>query len=500
MSCTFMEVLDTTIVNVSLPHVAGNLSATIEEATWVLSSYLVSNAIVQPITGWLAGRFGRKRVLMMAVTGFTLASLLCGVAPSLPFLIVCRVIQGAAGGNLQPLTQAVLWETFPVEKRGKAMGFLGLGFVTAPLLGPLLGGWLTENYSWRWVFYINLPIGIISLFLLNAFLFDPPYLRRASRRVDFFGIGLLVVGIAALQILLDKGQLEDWFASDFIQTLAVVAVVALGVFIYHELRTPDPVVDLRVFRLPTYAMGVVFVVVIGFVLYGSMVLLPILLQVYMGYPAVQAGIATAPRGLGSLIAMPLAGALTAKVELHKLLIFGLVSAAFAMFDLGRLNLQAGYWDVFWPQVIQGFALSFVWVPLVVIAMAPIPKEVTGNATSIFTLMRNLGSSVGIASVATWLTRGQQRHLNLLGSHVSPYDLPANQTVQSLQNLWRAGGSSAAAATQQSYGTIWRLVQREAAMLAFIDIFWLLGIMFLLLVPLVFFMKNPAQLKRGAPAD
>ncbi|MBI4465358.1 MAG: DHA2 family efflux MFS transporter permease subunit, partial [Acidobacteria bacterium] len=440
MSCTFMEVLDTTIVNVSLPHIAANLSATTEEATWVLTSYLVSNAIVLPMTGWLASHFGRKRLLITAVAGFTTASFLCGFAPNLPFLVVCRIIQGASGGNLQPQTQAVLWETFPVEKRGKAMGFLGLGFVTAPLLGPLLGGWITENYSWRWVFYINIPVGIISILLLSRFMFDPPYIRRSSKRIDFWGLGLLVVGIGAFQMMLDKGQLEDWFSSNLIRGLALVAAVGLVVFVVHELRSENPVVDLRVFQIRTYAAGVTLIMVIGFVLYGSMVLLPLMLQLFMGYPAIEAGIATAPRGLGSLIAMPLAGALTARFDNRKLLMFGLALGSSTMVMFARLNLDAGYWDLFWPQVIQGFALAFVFVPLTVITMAPIPKETTGNATSIYSLMRNVGASVGIAAVATWLGRGQQQHMNYLGSHVSAYDPGVNLAAQNIRHQLMARGS------------------------------------------------------------
>ena len=497
MSTTFMEVLDTTIVNVSLPHIAANLSATTEEATWVLTSYLVSNAIVLPMTGWLAGHFGRKRLLITAVVGFTAASFLCGFAPNLPFLIVFRIIQGAAGGNLQPQTQAVLWETFPVEKRGKAMGFLGLGFVTAPLLGPLLGGWITENYSWRWVFYINIPVGIISILLLSRFLFDPPYIRRSSKRIDFWGIGLLVVGIGAFQMMLDKGQLEDWFTSDLIRGLATVAVVGLAVFVLHELLAENPIVNLRVFKIRTYAAGVTLIMVVGFVLYGSMVLLPLMLQTAMGYPAIEAGIATAPRGLGSLVAMPLAGILTARFDNRKLLVFGLALASASMFAFALLNLDAGYWDLFWPQVTQGFALAFVFVPLTVITMAPIPKETTGNATSIYSLMRNVGASVGIAAVATWLSRGQQQHMNYLASHVSAYDPQTSRMAENIRTQLMARGSQAFSPDQQSYMVLFNLVRRQAGMLSFLDIYWVLGTMFALLIPLVFLMKRPVPKRSKA---
>ena len=304
MFSTFMEVLDTTVVNVSLPHIAGSLSSTVEEATWALTSYLVANAIILPLTGWLARTFGRKRLLMTSVAGFTAASFLCGLAPNLPMLILFRIVQGATGGALQPLSQAILLEAFPPQDRGKAMGFWALGIVVAPIFGPVLGGWLTDSYSWRWVFYINIPVGIVSILMTQWFIFDPPYLRKAaSAGVDYWGIGMLAVAVGSLQIVLDKGQQEDWFASHWITLLAIVSFATFAGFIIHELRTRDPVVHLRVFKERTYATGVFLMTTLGFVLYGSLVLLPIFLQTLLGYPALQAGIAMAPRGIGSFIAI-----------------------------------------------------------------------------------------------------------------------------------------------------------------------------------------------------
>src|ERR1035437_1006086 len=287
MFATFMEVLDTTVVNVSLPHIAGSLSATIDEATWVLTSYLVANAIILPMTGWLASVFGRKRLLMLSVVGFTGASFLCGLDPTLGSLIVFRIMQGATGGALQPLSQAVLLEAFAPKDRGKAMGFWGLGIVVAPILGPVLGGYLTDSYSWRWVFYINIPVGIASIVMTKMFIFDPPYLKQEKPRIDYWGIGMLAVGMGALQIVLDKGQEEDWFSSHMIAILAVISAVTIIALIVHELRTDDPVVDLRVFKTRTYAVGVFLMTIVGFVLYGSMVLLPIMLQTVLGYPPLQ---------------------------------------------------------------------------------------------------------------------------------------------------------------------------------------------------------------------
>ena len=322
MSSTFMEVLDTTVVNVSLPHIAGNLSASTDEATWTLTSYLVANAIILPMTGWLASTFGRKRLLMASVTGFTTASFFCGLAPSLPFLIIFRIIQGACGGGLQPLSQAILLESFPPEKRGQAMAFWALGIVVAPMLGPVAGGWLTDNYSWRWVFYINIPIGALAIILTQLFVFDPPYLRRKSSGIDYWGIGLLVLGIGCLQIMLDKGQEEDWFGSHFIITLAVLAVIGLGGLIIRELKTDHPIIDLSVFRYRTYAIGTFLMTGVGFVLYGSTVLLPLLMQVLLGYTATHAGVTNLPRGLASFLAMPFVGFLVARSTLESCSVLG----------------------------------------------------------------------------------------------------------------------------------------------------------------------------------
>ena len=490
MSATFMEVLDTTVVNVSLPHIAGDLSATIDESTWALTSYLVANAIILPLAGWLSHQFGRKRLLMVSVGGFTVASLLCGLAPSLPFLILFRVIQGTTGGALQPLSQAVLLEAFPPEQRGKAMGFWGLGIVVAPIFGPVLGGWLTDSYSWRWVFYINLPVGIVALAMMKMFVFDPAYIGKRGERVDWTGIGLLALGIGALQIFLDKGEEDDWFASRPMAALAIVSAVALAAFLAHELRVEHPVVDLRVFRLRTYATGVFLMTMVGFVLYGSLVLLPIFLQTLLGYPSLQAGIAMSPRGMGSFLAMPLVGLALGRVDARRLLAVGLVGGSVTLFWLGSLNLQAGYWDVFWPQFVQGISLALLFVPLTTITMDPIPRESMGNATSIFNLMRNIGGSLGIAMATTVLARRQQIHTSVLGAHVDVYSPQARALLEQLRAAFLARGSDLATATQQARAAVFGLVQRQAAMLSFTDVFRLMALLFVALLPLLFLMKTP----------
>jgi DHA2 family multidrug resistance protein len=492
MFATFMEVLDTTVVNVSLPHIAGNLSVTIDEATWALTSYLVANAIILPMTGWLASVFGRKRLLMLSVVGFTAASFLCGLAPTLGTLIVFRILQGATGGALQPLSQAVLLEAFPPQDRGKAMGFWALGIVVAPIMGPVLGGWLTDNYSWRWVFYINIPVGIASIVMTKLYIFDPAYLRNESRKVDYWGIGMLAVGIGALQIVLDKGQEEDWFASSLITALAIVSAVTLVALVVHLLTTDEPVVDLRVFKARSYAVGVFLMTVVGFVLYGSMVLLPIMLQTLLAYPPLQAGIAMAPRGIGSFFMMPITGLMTGRFDPRKLLTIGLLVGGLTLFWLSRLSLQAGYWDIFWPQLIQGVGMSLLFVPLTTVSMDPIPREKMGNATSLFNLMRNIGGSIGIATTGTMLARHSQATTVTLGANVTAYDAASQTMLAQLQAAFMAAGADATTATSRAYAALSGLVRRQATMVSFVGIFELMAIMFVSLVPLVLLMKRPTQ--------
>jgi DHA2 family multidrug resistance protein len=455
---TFMEVLDTTVVNVSLPHIAGSLSASVDEATWALTSYLVANAIILPITGWLASQLGRKRLLMLSVSGFTAASFMCGLAPSLAVLVVCRIIQGA------------------------------------PMLGPVLGGWITDSYSWRWVFYINIPVGIVCLVMTKLFLFDPPYLRKRPGGIDFWGIGMLAVGVGALQIVLDKGQQEDWFSSDWIATLAIISAVSLLAMVIRELTTANPVIDLRVFRLRSYATGVFLMTILGFVLYGSTVLLPIWLQTLQGYPALQAGIAMAPRGLGSFLLMPLVGLIIPRTDPRRLLAIGLSVVALTLIQFSRLNLEAGYWDFFWPQIIQGCGLALLFVPLTTVTMSPIEKERMGNATSLFNLMRNIGGSFGIAATTTMLARREQYHFSVLGSHISAYDPNAQGLLDKAARMF---GSVPVISNLKALALLQGMVEQQAALLSFVDVFRVLAYLFLLMLPLLLIMKKPP--KGGGPS-
>jgi len=494
---TFMEVLDTTVINVSLKQIGGDLSASTDEATWVLTSYLVANAIVLPLTGWLGNHFGRRRILLFSVGGFTLFSVLCGLAPNLPLLIVFRILQGATGGGLQPLSQAIMMEAFPPEKRGKAMAFWALGIVVAPMLGPVLGGWITDSYSWRWLFYINVPIGVAAAVMASLFIFDPPYIKKSGARVDYWGIGLLALGIGALQILLDKGQEEDWLSSHFILLLFILTGAGLIAFIIREMRTENPVVNLRVFKDGTYSTGVFLMTVLGFVLYGSTVLLPVWLQTIMGYSALEAGMALLPRGLGSFLFMPIVGILMSKIEPRKLLASGLVVSAFSLYLLSRLNTNAGYWDIFWPQLLQGTSLGLLFVPLTTITNGSVPKHEMGNATSLFNLMRNIGASIGIASVTTVVARNMQKHTNDLGSHVTAYDRNAVALFESIRNGLMSKGMDMVTATKQAYAALFGMVQQQAAMLSYIDAFFLLALMFVAVMPLVLLMKKP---RPGGPIE
>ncbi len=487
---TFMVVLDTTVVNVSLPHIAGTLSASIEETTWSLTSYLTANAIILPITGWLANFFGRRRLLLLSVSGFSLASVLCGLATSLPLLIFWRVVQGATGGVMQPLSQAVMLEAFPPRDRGRAMAVFGVGIVAAPVLGPVVGGWLTDNWSWRWVFYVNLPVGIAAFLAMRAFVFDPYYIRRSPAGIDYWGIGLLAIGVASLQIALDQGQRKDWFASHFITTLLVVAGIGLLAFIVHALVARHPVVNLRLFMEPTYATGVFMITVMGFGLYGSLVLMPVLLQVLMGYPAVDAGFAMAPRGLGAVVAMPVVGNMIARTDPRKMISAGCLVNAVTLYWLSRLNLDAGYWDIFWPQFCQGIGLGLLFVPLTTVTMDRIDRADMGNATSLFNLMRNIGGSMGIATTETLLSRYRQMHTTLLVGHVDPYSPHVRTMVRNLEAEFMAKGADAVTATERAYAAIWGMVQEQAAILSFLDTFQVIALVFVLLVPLAFLMRRP----------
>ncbi|HMH43576.1 MAG TPA: DHA2 family efflux MFS transporter permease subunit [Pyrinomonadaceae bacterium] len=478
MLATFMEVLDTSVANVALPHIAGNLSATPEEATWVLTSYLVSNAIILPAASWMGRYFGRKRFLIVCIAIFTLSSAVCGAAGSLGMLIVARIAQGAGGGALQPIAQAVLMESFPREKRGSAMAVFGLGVVVAPIIGPTLGGWITDNYSWRWIFYINIPIGILAVFMANMFVEDPPYIRdQRPGRIDYLGFGLMALGLGTMQLVLDKGQEEEWFASSFITWLVILSVTAAIAFVIWELRSKEPIVDLRVMLNRNFAVGTSLMICMGIVLYGTIALLPLFLQTLMGYPAVDSGLAVSPRGLGAITSMLVVGRLINRIRGRYLVMFGFTVLAYSIYLFSKINLEISISSIVWPNVISGFAMGFIFVPLTTMALGTLSNEQMGNASGVFNLMRNTGGSVGIATVTTLLARGAQVHQAAMVAHLTPYD-PAFQ--QRLGQMAARGG--AGVATQQAYAGIYGILVRQATLLSYIDIFRVLSFLCVLCVP------------------
>jgi DHA2 family multidrug resistance protein len=491
MLSAVMELVDTSAVNVSIPYIAGNLSASIDEATWVLTSYLVSNAVVLPLTGWLASRFGRKRLLMTAVTGFTAASILCGLAPTLSFLILFRVLQGAFGGSLQPTTRAILLESFPREERGHAMAMWGVGVVVAPIVAPVLGGWLTTDHSWRWVFFINLPVSIAGLLLVKLFVFDPPYLRRTTERVDYWGLGMLVTGIAALQVVLDKGQESDWFGSHFIVTLTLLAAISLVTFVVWELYTDRPMVHLRLLKYRTFGAAVFLSIVLFFVLYGSILLLPLFMQEVLSFPAITAGVWNCPRGIVTMALMPLVGFLIGRrLDMRAMLFSGILVSAVGVLSFSFLDRNAGPWNFLWPQVIMGAGLAFVFVPYSTISVDPIPNEEMGFATSITGLTRNIGASFGISIAATLLYRRDQIHQDRLVAHANPMNLKFETLLSGLQSSFVRQGFDLSTAGHQAMSEIYTVIRHQASVLSYLDSFRILAILFVLVAPLVWIMRKP----------
>jgi DHA2 family multidrug resistance protein len=498
MLAPFMEVLDTSIANVALPHIAGNLSATIDESTWVLTSYLVSNAIMLPLSGWFSSLLGRKNFYMSCVILFTAASFLCGLAPSIGFLVFCRILQGAAGGALQPLAQSILIESFPVKKRGMAMAMFGMCVVVAPIIGPTLGGWITDNYTWRWIFFINIPVGIIALFLAIILIEDPPYFVRKKPgpdfRIDYIGLGLIGVGLGALQMVLDKGEREDWFSSQFIVVFTVICAVCLISALFWELRQKDPVIKLRMLKDRNFAVGVFLMYALGFSLYGSTVLLPIFLQNLLGYNAYLSGMTLSPGAVITMLTMPLVGFLMTKFQARWLIIFGLVLGAIGLFKMAKFNLQISYWDAVWARMIMSAGLGFLFVPINTAAYAYVAKTETDYASGLINLARNLGGSAGISFVTTMLARRAQFHQNILVSHVTETNPAYIQMYEGARAMLIQHGTNAAEAAIQAKTLIYAFVKQQAAMLSFIDNFYVIAIVFLLMIPLVFLMKKTLHKK------
>jgi DHA2 family multidrug resistance protein len=488
MCATFMEVLDTSVANVSLPHIAGSLSASTDEATWILTSYLISNAIILPSANWLSSFFGRKQLLMGCIALFTLSSALCGAATSLSMLIAARVIQGIGGGVLQPTAQAVLLESFSPEKRGQAMAIYAMGIIVAPILGPTLGGWITDNYSWRWIFYINVPVGVAAVFMVQSFVENPPYLQRGSQRsIDYIGFGLMTLWLSTLQIVLDKGQEEDWFASTWITWFTVISATAMILFIIQELRTEDPIVDLSVLKNRNFGLGVLLIMALGAVLYATIMQLPLFLQMLLDYPALQSGLAVSPRGFGAMLSTIIVGRLVGRINSRFMMLFGFGLLAFSVYILSGLTLEIEKTNVVWPNILNGLATGFIFVPLTTTAMGTLRREQIGNAAGIYSLMRNIGGSVGISAMTTMLSRGAQYHQAVLVNHLGPYDPMFRDRLTQIQEmLFRLSDPHHAA--QQAYGVIYGILQKQAMLLAFMDNFRILTLTCLLCIPLVFLFR------------
>ncbi len=495
MLATFMEVLDTSIAAVALPYIAGNLSATNDEATWVLTSYLVANAVVLPASTWFSLRFGRKRFLIACIIIFTVSSFLCGAATSLGMILIARAIQGAGGGALQPLSQAILLESFPPQKRGMAMAAFALGVVVAPVLGPTLGGWLTDTYSWRWAFYINIPVGVFAVLMISRYVQDPSYVREAHPgKLDAIGLGLLAVWLGCLQVILDKGQEDDWFGATWIRWAAFILIVCLVMFLIREFRHKKPLVDLRVFRHRNFTLGCLLIGLFGAAIYALVTLLPLFYQELMGYTALAAGWAVSPRGVGAIIAMPIIGYLTAKIDNRWLIAFGFALFAIASLWFGELNLSIGQWTFLWAILISGFGSGCVFVPLSTTTMAFLRNEEIGNASGLYNLLRNIGGSIGISVVNTIVARHEQLHRNELAASLTPARIEVRGSIEGMQQYLVTQGASPAGALQQAHALIAQLLTSQARLWSYVDDFRYMALVCFGCIPIVFALKKSVGIK------
>ena len=502
---TFMEVLDISIANVSLRHIAGDLSAGQDESTWVLTSYLVTNAIVLPISGWFAYVVGRRRFYLWCVVIFTISSLLCGLAPSLPLLILARTLQGAGGGGLQPISQSILADSFPPEKRGMAFAVYGITTVLAPAIGPTLGGFITDNFSWRWVFFINVPVGIFAFWLSRKLLWDPPHLVEAQKslrergfKIDYWGFGLLAVGFGCMQIVLDKGQQEDWFASSFILYFTILSCVSLIILPFWELRQRDPMMDIRLLKYRNFAICNALMFFLGFVLFGSTLLLPLFTQNILGYSATQAGMVLSPGGISILFVMPIVGALVPKVDVRKMIALGLLICGGALLIFTTIDAQVDYWTLAMIRTLQALGLAFLFIPINTAAFAGIPLIKSSGASAIINLSRNLGGSFGIALTQTFFAQQQQKHQVALVAHVESTGGAGAAYLEAMTRHFVEAGHTFTESSQLALRQIYIVVQGQAAMLAVLDAFWLLGLLFLALIPFCFLLKKATPMAKGGP--
>ena len=489
---TLIVIVDTAVVNVSLDHIRGSLSAGIDESTWAITSYLASNAIIIPMAGWLSRLLGRKRYLLSSISLFTLSSFMCGSSWNLQSLVFFRILQGIGGGALQPISQAILLETFPPHQHGMAMAIFGVGTMFGPIIGPLLGGWITDNWSWHWIFYINVPIGVVSVLMVLFFIVDPPYMERTKMKIDHWGLFFLVVGIGCLQIVLDKGQREDWFSSSFITWMSYIALSSLVLFIMVEFFVRNPIVNLRTFRDPSFSSGNMIMFFTFFNLFSSLVLLPIYLQTLMGYTSYLSGLVLAPGGIATMIAMLIAGKLITRINPKAILAFGLAVAAYGVHLMAQLNLLADFNTILWPRVVMSMGMGFLFIPLTTLTLSGIRKEEMGNATAIFNLLKNLGGSFGVAFMTTLLARGAQFHQFRLVDHLTPFGRNLQLAVPQISQTLQERGFTPSLSDQGAMGVIYRELLRQASMLSFNDVFSLLSVMLVLILPLTLLMRKEKE--------
>ena len=486
---TLIVIVDTTVVNVSLNHIRGSLSAGIDESTWAITSYLASNAIIIPMTGWLSRLFGRKRYLIFSILLFTFGSLMCGSSWNIQSLVFFRILQGIGGGALQPISMAILLETFPPQQHGMAMAIFGIGTMFGPIIGPLLGGWITDNWSWHWIFYINVPIGIASILMALFFIVDPPYMERMKMKIDYWGLLFLVMGFGCLQIVLDKGQREEWFSSSFITWLSYISISSLVMFILVEFFAENPIVNLRTFRNLSFSSGNMIAFFTFFCMFSSIVLLPIYLQTLMGYTSFLAGLVLGPGGIATMITMAIAGKLITKINPKAILAFGIAVTSYSVHLMAQFNLLADFNTIIWPRLVMGVGMGFLFIPLTTLTLSGIRKEEMGNATAIFNLLRNLGASFGVAIVTTILVRRAQFHQVHLVEHLNPFDRNFQLAVPQISQILQDKGFISFPPNQGSLSVIYSQLIKQASMLSFNDVFYLLSIMILLILPLVLLMKK-----------
>ncbi len=497
---TFMEALDSSIANVALPHIAGTLGASYDEATWVLTSYLVSNAIVLPISGWIANRIGRKNFYMSCVALFTTCSFLCGLATSLPMLIVFRVLQGAAGGGLQPSERAILADTFPPEKRSVAFSLYGMAVVVAPAIGPTVGGWITDNYTWRWIFFLNIPVGILSLVLTSRIVEDPPYLKRVRAKlggIDGIGLGLLALTIGALQIMLDKGQEDDWFSSRFIITCACVVAVGLVTFLYRELTIEHPILDLSLYRKRNFLMSQIVMVIIGAALYATTVMIPQFLQEVMGYTATEAGLAMSAGGLVLLFLFPIAGYIGQKVDPRLMITVGFSLLTIGIWRIGSLYLGITFWDAASWRVVMVLGMPFLFVPISLMSYVGIPQEKNNEVSGMTALARNIGGSLGISFISTMLVRRAQTHQQMLSAHSYSGAATYGAMTKGIAGALKAHGFSSVEANSRAAARVYDMMMQQARVLAYVDTVHVLVVLVACLIPIGYLMKKPRYRPKAA---